>query len=169
MSRTQLIYAGVLVTVVLLLAACAGFELGDFIQTDVPIVVQKTHGLPEHMTLNAGTEEYQAWFAETQRVGVQWQNSLERGNQVRNLLSQITLRALDQIGPTIAGVPVLGPLLPALTGLLGMFLIKRPGDVSKDALAKEKDAWTKEKEAAYNKALEVGADLVGTTDKQTPA
>jgi len=70
---------------------------------------------------------------------------------VRNMLSQLTLHALDQVGPTLVGFPVGSAILPLLAALIGVG-IRRPGDISKADLAKQK-------QDSYNKALEVGASL----------
>jgi len=105
-----------------ILAGCAGFDLGDLVRVKTPHAIQQQTGLPTSVTLNEAETEYQAWYADVQRSGAQWKTNIERGNEVRALLSQISLSALDEVGPTLAGVPVLGPALPAVTGLLGLFL-----------------------------------------------
>ena len=146
MTRTRIIlFAAALVLISAALAACAGFDLDDLVRVKTPAGVQQTTGLSSALTLNEAENEYQAWFDDVQRVGVQWKQNIERGNQVRSLLNQLTLSALDTIGPTLAGVPVLGPLLPAATGLFGLFL--------------GTGRLRKEKEASFNKGLERGSEL----------
>ena len=54
-----------------------------------------------------------------------------------------TRTALDDIGPSLAGVPIAGPALPALTGLAGLFI--------------GAGRLRKEKEASFNKGMEKGA------------
>ena len=68
------------------------------------------------------------------------------------LNDQFSAGVLDSVGPALAGVPVLAPALPLLTGLGGLFL-RRPGDVTKDDLRKQK-------EASYNAGLSVGKELL---------
>ena len=126
----------------LALAACVGFDLGDIVKVRTPHTIQQTTGLTARTTLNEAEAEYRAWFENTQRTGAQWKASIERAGEVRALLSQITLSALDEVGPTLAGVPVVGPALPALTGLVGMFI----------GAARLR----KEKEASFNKGLKEG-------------
>jgi hypothetical protein len=65
------------------------------------------------------------------------------------MIGQLTLQAFDQVGPTLAGVPVLGPILPAATGLLGLFL----------GTARLR----KNKEDSYNAGLQRGQALAEQT------
>ena len=123
MSKTRItVFTVAAVALTLSLAACAGFDLGDVVRVKTPHAIQQQTGLPTTVTLNEAEVEYQAWYTDVQRSGARWKTNIERGNEVRALLSQISLSALDDVGPTLAGVPVLGPALPALTGLLGLFL-----------------------------------------------
>lgn len=144
MTKTRIfIGLGLLLMVSGALAACAGFDLGDVVQTRTPQTIQQQTGLPSQLSLNAAESEYRAWYQDVQRASSEWRTSIERGNEIRNLLSQVTLQTLDSIGPTLAGVPVLGPALPLATGLLGVFL--------------GAGRMRKEKEASFNKGLEEGA------------
>jgi hypothetical protein len=153
MTRNQTIFVFVLILVVLGLAACAGFDLGDVVQVRTPNSVQQTTGLPARTSLNEAVVEYQAWFADVQRTGAQWKSNIERAEEVRGLLSQLTLSALDGLGPTLAGLPVFGPILPAATGLIGLFL-----GVGR---------LRKEKEASFNKGLEEGRKALILPDVET--
>jgi len=105
-----------------LLASCAGLDLGDIVHVKTPHTIQQQTGLPSKITLNEAEVEYRIWFRTIQDVGTQWQANIEKGNEIRGLLGQLTLNALDDLGPIIAGVPVLGASLPVLTGLIGIFL-----------------------------------------------
>jgi len=133
------------------LAACAGFDLGDVVKVKTPNEIQQTRGLPRSVTLNEAEAEYRAWFDDVQRTGAHWKASIERGGEIRGLLGQLTLTALDDVGPALAGIPIAGPALPALTGLAGLF-------VGAGRLRKEK-------EASFNKGLEKG----GTAKLPTPS
>ena len=155
LGKKQTIFLGIALAVSLSLAACAGFDWGDVVQTNVPSNVQGTHSLPAKMSLNESQVRYREWFGETQSTGLRWKNEIERANHVKTMLDGLTLHALAEVGPTIAGFPVLSGLLPFLTALVGIG-IRRPGDVTKDELAKQK-------EAAYNKALKEGAKLSSTS------
>lgn len=145
LSTRHIAYGFALVMISLGLAACAGFDLGDIVKVKTPNAIQQTTGLPARTTLNEAEAEYRAWFENTQRTGALWKANIERANEVRSLLSQLTLSALDQVGPTLAGVPVVGPALPALTGLVGLFI----------GAARLR----KEKEASFNKGLKEGSEL----------
>lgn len=142
MTRKHVIYLIVMLIVVLLLAACAGLDLGDIVHVRTPNAIQQTTGLPAKISLNEAEAEYLAWFDNVQRTGAQWKANIERADEIRGLLGQLTLSALDEFGPTLAGVPVLGPALPALTGLAGLFI--------------GSGRLRKEKEASFNKGLKEG-------------
>lgn len=148
-SRHILAIAGFLL-VSLVLAACAGFDLGDVVRVRTPNTIQQTTGLPSALSLNEAEVEYQNWFNQVQTTGAQWKSNIQRAGEVRGLLGQLTLSALDTVGPTVAGVPVLGPALPALTGIVGLFI--------------GSGRLRKEKEASFNKGLEKGSDLAGGGD-----
>ena len=142
MKTQHIAYIFALVLIALALSACAGFDLGDLVRVKTPSRVQQSTGLAATTTLNEAEAEYRAWFEETQRVGAQWKSNIERAGEIRGIFSQLTLSALDQIGPTVAGVPVLGPALPAMTGLVGLFL--------------GSGRLRKEKEASFNKGMKEG-------------
>lgn len=142
MKTRHIAYIFALVLITLALGACAGFDLGDLVRVKTPSRVQQSTGLAATTTLNEAEAEYRAWFEETQRVGAQWKSNIERAGEIRGIFSQLTLSTLDQIGPTVAGVPMLGPALPAMTGLVGLFL--------------GSGRLRKEKEASFNKGLKEG-------------
>jgi hypothetical protein len=147
----HLVFGFGLVMVSLALAACAGFDLGDVVKVKTPNEIQQTRGLPSTTSLNEAETEYRAWFDDVQRTGAQWKAGIERGGEIRGLLGQLTLTALDDVGPALAGVPIAGPALPALTGLAGLFI--------------GAGRLRKEKEASFNKGLEKG----GTAKLPTPS
>ncbi|MCC7409960.1 MAG: hypothetical protein IT442_17975 [Phycisphaeraceae bacterium] len=146
MTRTQVI---IFVIAILLLsaalAACAGFDLGDMVRVKTPTAIQQTVGLPAQVSLNDAEAEYQGWLSNVQRTGAQWKANIDKANAIRATFNQLTLAALDEVGPTLAGVPMLGPLLPAATGILGLFL--------------GTSRLRKEKENSYNAGLEKGQEL----------
>ncbi|MBX3364012.1 MAG: hypothetical protein KF866_04535 [Phycisphaeraceae bacterium] len=147
MNHRTVAYAFGLVMLTLALAACAGFDLGDVVKVRTPNAIQQTTGLPARVSLNEAEAEYRAWFENVQRTGAQWKASIERAGEIRGLLGQLTLSALDDVGPTLAGVPVVGPALPALTGIVGLFI--------------GSGRLRKEKEASFNKGLKEGKTLNG--------
>lgn len=147
MNRSSVMYVFAAVMLSLVLAACAGFDLGDVVKVKTPNTIQQTTGLASRVSLNEAEAEYRAWFENTQRTGSQWKASIERAGEIRGLLGQLTLSALDSVGPTLAGVPVVGPALPALTGIVGLFI--------------GSGRLRKEKEASFNKGLKEGKILGG--------
>lgn len=154
MKPAQLTYAFALLLLSIILAAVAGCDLGDIVRVKTPIAIQQQVGLPAAVSLNEAEAEYRAWIQSAQRTGAQWKTSIERGNEVRGLLGQLTLSVLDSFGPTLAGVPVLGPSLPALTGLVGLFL----------GAARLR----REKEASFNKGLRTAGELPPPAPPATP-
>jgi hypothetical protein len=145
MTTRHYVYLAGLALLALVLASCAGLDLGDLVKVKTPNAIQQTTGLRATLSLNEAEAEYQNWFNQTQAIGAQWKGNIERAGEVRGLLGQLTLSALDTVGPTVAGVPVLGPALPALTGIVGLFI--------------GSGRLRKEKEASFNKGLETGRDM----------
>jgi len=153
MKHRHYAYIFALVLIALAIGACAGFDLGDLVRVRTPNRVQQSTGLAASTTLNEAEVEYRAWFEETQRTGGQWKSNIERATEIRGIFSQLTLSALDQVGPTVAGIPMLGPALPALTGLVGLFL--------------GTGRLRKEKESSFNKGLKEGRSGNGTSSSIT--
>ena len=147
LSTRHYVYIVGLLLMALVLTSCAGFDLGDLVKVKTPNTIQQTTGLPSTLSLNEAEVEYQNWFNQTQTTGAQWKGNIEKAGELRGLFSQLTLSALDTVGPTVAGLPVLGPALPALTGIVGLFI--------------GSGRLRKEKEASFNKGLEKGSALAG--------
>ncbi len=147
LSTRHYVYIVGLLLMALVLTSCAGFDLGDLVKVKTPNTIQQTTGLPSTLSLNEAEVEYQNWFNGTQTTGARWKSNIERAGELRGLFSQLTLSALDTVGPTVAGLPVLGPALPALTGIVGLFI--------------GSGRLRKEKEASFNKGLEKGSGLAG--------
>ena len=139
------VYGFCLFMVSLSIAACAGLQIGDLVQTKIPHEIQKTTGLPSETSLNESISEYQAWYDDVQRSGAEWRANIERSDEIRSLMNQLTLSAINELGPSLAGVPVLSSALPALTGLVGMFL--------------GQGRLRREKEASFNKGLRTGPQV----------
>ena len=128
-----------------LFASCAGLNLGDIVHVKTPHTIQQQTGLPAKITLNEAEAEYRVWFRNIQDTGTQWQANIARGNEIRGLLGQLTLNSLDELGPMIAGIPILGASLPVVTGLLGIFLGTR--------------GKTKGKEDSYNAGIKKAKEI----------
>jgi len=153
MTTRHYVYLTALALLALVLASCAGFDLGDLVKVKTPNAIQQTTGLPRALSLNEAETEYQNWFNEVQTTGAQWKASIEKAGEIRGLLGQLTLSALDTVGPTVAGLPVLGPALPALTGIVGLFI--------------GSGRLRKEKEASFNKGLDRGKSLANWNGSHT--
>lgn len=142
-TRYIVFLSALLIGVGCLFTAC-GMNFGDIVHAKTPTTIQQQTGLPSSLSLNEANSEYQAWLDDTKRAGTEWKERIESADAVAGALGQLTMSGLDQIGPTLGGVPVLGPMLPGLTGLIGLF-------VGRSKL-------NKEKEASFNKGLEKGAE-----------
>ena len=149
MSTRHYVFIVVLLLLGAGIGACAGFDLGDIIKVKTPNTIQQTTGLPSSTTLNEAQAEYEKWYQSVQTDGARWKANIERSADLRGMLSQLTLGAVDQAGPTLAGIPILGPSLPIVSGLVGLFLGR--GNVRK------------EKEASYNAGIDKAADLIPPT------
>ncbi len=135
-ARTIFIVAVLGVSVSIGLATSC--NIGDLVQAKTPMGIQQDLGLPKSMSLNDSKDSYDAWIDDVRRDSQQWRENLEYSEQWVQLINGITMQALDQVGPLIAGVPILAPLAPLLLGGIGL-MIKRRGDVTPQQLQAEKE------------------------------
>lgn len=124
--------------VFVIFAAISGCEWGDMVRVDTPKNVQESRALPAKMPVNDAVYEYEDWLAATERDGRRWQAEIESASQIVAFLNTFSLRAIGELGPAVAGVPVLSALVPALVGLGGL-LVRRPGDVSATDAKRQSD------------------------------
>lgn len=122
----------------LALAACAGFDFGDVVKVPTPAEIQQTTGAPSRLSLNEADAAYRAWLDDTQRAGVAWRNSIERGNEIRSMLGQLTMGALADVGPSVAGVPILSSVSLIAPALGAWFFGRRSGSADTERLYTEK-------------------------------
>ena len=146
MKKTWAIWIVIGILTTAAIAAVAGCDIGEIVQTSTPNMIQQQTGLPARMSLNDAEAEYQVWFATVQEAGTRWKASIEKGNQTAALLSQLFMGTLDELGPLVAGVPILGPALPAGGLLLGLFFGRR--------------GMAKEKEASFNEGIKRASEVV---------
>jgi hypothetical protein len=153
-NQAPLVWAVIAILLIGLgLSALAGCNVGDIVKSRIPVAVQKSEGLPSQLSHNESQVEYEKWLHDVESDSQQWRANLERSEQIAGLLGNLTLSALDSVGPVIAGIPVGGALLPVLTGLAALF-VKRPGDVSTAKLSQEK-------QDSYNAGIKRAASLAG--------
>jgi hypothetical protein len=153
-NQAPLVWAVIAILLIGLgLSALAGCSVGDVVKSRIPVAVQKSEGLPSQLSHNESQVEYEKWLHGVESDSQQWRANLERSEQIAGLLGNLTLSALDSVGPVIAGIPVGGALLPVLTGLAALF-VKRPGDVSTAKLSQEK-------QDSYNAGIKRAASLAG--------
>ena len=111
----------VLILAAVLIPACSAFDFGDLVKVRTPIGIQQSEGYPATMTYNNWQAEFQAWYDDVQRQGTQWRNEGAKASEVIGLLQQFTMAGLDAFGPTVAGIPVIGPAASMLlTGGVGL-------------------------------------------------
>ena len=134
----------------LTLAACAGLDFGDVVKVDTPRSLVDRDDLPARLSVNAAEVEYERWLQTVQIDAKQWAAEIEKGGESAAMLASITMSGIDVLGPAAAGVPYVGALLPALTGLAGVAVGKR--------------RVRKEKEASYRAGLEELAKLAGVSN-----
>lgn len=144
-----------------LIAGATGCDLGDVIQARTPRGVQAATGLPESLSLNEAEKEFRLWYERVRQEGLEWRESIAQGREAQALVSQFLMTQLDSVGPTLAGVPVLGPALPLVAGLAGLF-VRRPGDRPRQEVESMQMEFAstlqREKEASYNKGVEKGRE-----------
>ena len=127
--------------------ACAGFDSGDIIRVKTPRPIQQQHGLKSTVSLNEAASEYEAWLEDVQRTGAEWRMNIEQGEEMRTMLHQLTLTGLDAVGPTVAGVPMLAPLLPFGAGIAGLLFGQR--------------RLRREKESSFKAGIREGTEVGG--------
>lgn len=125
--------------VVLGLAACTSFDLGDVIRAETPIEIQQSEGLPSRLTVNRAQEQFKAWHEDQVRVAATWKGEIERQAELVGMLNQIGLQGISEYGPQIFGsFPVLGPIVPGLVGL-ATFVAGRGSGRKKERQEKDKE------------------------------
>lgn len=140
MTKTAVIAVVLLIAAVV--AGCGQLQVSDWIRVRTPDHVQRTEGLPAHLSLTEAPDAYHAWLDDVQRSAVAWRGEIDRGESVRAFVGGLALQGLGEL----SGSPWAAPLLPLLSFAAGWLGLRRPGDVA-----------SKEKEQAYNKGLAVGA------------
>jgi len=129
------------------LSACAGVDLGDLVRVQTPPKIQQQTGLPASMTLNEAEAEYHSWFEMVTSDGARWKQSISRGSEIEGALNQLTLQSLSDVGPTVQGLPVVGPAAFGLLSLATYFV----GSGSRRSQQRDHEATLRaEKEASYN-------------------
>src|SRR5690606_19872248 len=69
MTTRHYVYLAGLALLALVLASCAGIDLGDLVKVKTPNAIQQTTGLRSTLTLNEAEVEYQNWFNQVQATG----------------------------------------------------------------------------------------------------
>ena len=151
MKSPSAVAIGVLAVLCAVAAVVSGCGLGSLIRVGTPTGIQQDQGLAKSLSLDDAEVQYRIWWSRISEEGAAWKANIDRGDEIRGLLGNLTLGALDSIGPAVAGIPLGGALLPFLTGAVALF-VRRPGDKSAETLRKEK-------EESYNKGIEVGREL----------
>jgi hypothetical protein len=75
LSTRHVVYLVGLLLLALVLASCAGIDLGDIVKVKTPNAIQQTTGLRSTLSLNEAEVEYQNWFNQVQAVGAQWKGN----------------------------------------------------------------------------------------------
>lgn len=88
LTTRHYVYFGALILLALVLASCAGLDLGDIVKVKTPNTIQQTTGLPSTLSLNEAEVEYQNWFNLTQTTGAQWKGNIGKAGEIRGLLAR---------------------------------------------------------------------------------
>lgn len=155
MKATTGLFFVALLAISSVLMACAGMDFGDIVQVETPVELQRDKGYPKRMSLNDSRELYQADLEDHARNMATWKGNIESGDQFAGILTQLTLQQINDAGPAIAGVPVLGPAMPIVTGLAAWWL--------------QGIRTQREKRDSYNKGLKVGANTATQAAQGIPA
>lgn len=110
-------YVAALVIIGAVLAACAALDPGDIFHAKTPIGIQKTEGLPSTLPVNDAESEYMAWREDVTRQDAEWRENIDGANFVVGLFRQATLGFLEDYGPMVGGIPVVGPVVMGLLPL----------------------------------------------------
>lgn len=122
-------YGAIGTAIFVFFAAVAGCDWGDAVRAETPPRIAQERQIADSIPLNDAVYEYEDWLSDTRRDGERWKAEIEKASQIVAFLDTFTLRALGELGPAVAGVPVLSALVPAVVGIGGLML-KRPGDKS---------------------------------------
>ncbi len=144
MSRQAGLFIVALIVIAGAIMGCAGLDFGDLVQVETPIEIQKEKGYPKRMSLNESKQLYASDLEDYKRNFVLWKGNIEDGDALSGMLSQLSLQKLNELGPEIAGVPVLGPVAPFATGLIAWMI--------------QGARMRREKEKSHNHGMMLGAD-----------
>lgn len=132
MNRTTIIVGAIALASAA--AALSGCDLGDVLQVKTPSGIQQDTGLPRTLSLNEAEQEYRLELERQKTHMLAWRDNIEGTNAVRGIISQLALDQLNELGPVVGGVPVVGPLLLGALPIAGLF-VRRPGDKSRAEVA----------------------------------
>jgi hypothetical protein len=127
MNRTTIVVGAIILAAAS--ATLSGCDLGDILQVQTPSGIQQDTGLPGSMSLNEAEQEYRLELERQKTHMLAWRDNIEGSNTVRGIISQLALQQLNDLGPMVGGVPVVGPLLLGALPIAGLF-VRRPGDKS---------------------------------------
>ena len=154
MNKTSAAIIAGAIGVSALIAGCAGLQFDDIVKVRTPIGLQQDMGLPPQMTLSEARVAYEESVNEFKTRSQVWRESIDDASAFVGVAEQLTLQGINEIGPSIMGIPVLGPSLPLLGVLTGLFF-KRPGDASKKEVEEKTNAaWDEAFAAGKAAALE---------------
>lgn len=138
---------------VLASAAIAGCSLADIVKSDLPATVRndpEVAGLPPRPSHNESMAAYTVWCATRAAERQQWEANLQKSGELIGAVQAFGNTALEQIVPSLAGLPFGGLAIGALTFGAGLFLNK-PGAAKAAQAAID---------AAYDEGVKVGGEKV---------
>ncbi|MEL6396592.1 MAG: hypothetical protein AAFQ71_11410 [Planctomycetota bacterium] len=124
------------------IGSLSGCDLGDVIKVKTPSGIARTEGIARNLTLNEAQHEYELVHAAKMANLEEWRGRIDRGAELQGMLSQLALDGLNTLGPSVAGVPVVGPALVGALPIASFFF--------------GQGRLRKQKEASYNAGLTEG-------------
>ena len=117
------VWIAVVVSFALLSASCAGLDFGDVVQARTPPRLASQLAVKDKMSVNTAATEYRRAIEEEElrrrQVDEQfreWADNIGAGFQIAGAANDATLQAFNQAGPTVAGIPILGPAILSVLG-----------------------------------------------------
>lgn len=158
MTKTGAIILACALGLVGIMTACAGYDFGDIVQSQVPREIRQDEGLPSKLSHNEAVRAFEVWQRQAQREleaeaeelaskAQMWQESLEKSGQAVGFIEGFTTDLVDFAIPAIESVPYGGVLVSALTFAAGWLGVRRPGDEPKDRVVLREEKARAEGEA----------------------
>ena len=150
-----------ILSIIIAFGVCAtiinGCNLASMIEVKAPPAVKTAIGIPQNqqITLDDSDAAWTDWLAYVNSNTKKFETAIENANERYAVIKQITDIGIQSAKDNASAIPG-GTVVVSFLSLLGGLFLKRPGEDARVAA---------EKQASYNKGLEVGATIVKTETK----